>query len=136
MQWLKNKLDATNLNDLPKQDVLATLLELTCRATTDALEQSAATVQALYICGGGAHNPLLCTRLQQRLNIPVQATDALGINPDWVEAALFAWLAQQRIKLQPINTTSITGAAHPVILGSLYAAHQDKVSINILNLRS
>jgi anhydro-N-acetylmuramic acid kinase len=54
--------------------------------------------------------------------IKVATTDALGMPPDWVEAAAFAWLAHQTLEEQPGNVPTVTGAKRAVILGGIYKA--------------
>ena len=77
----------------------------------------------VYICGGGAANPLLMADLAQRLpNSPVMTTAEIGIAPDWVEAIAFAWLAKQHMHKQPGNLPAVTGASRLAILGALYPA--------------
>ncbi|MBS1185912.1 MAG: anhydro-N-acetylmuramic acid kinase, partial [Proteobacteria bacterium] len=49
-------------------------------------------------------------------------TSALGIDPDWVEALAFAWLARQTLHHVPGNLPSVTGARGPRILGAIYPA--------------
>jgi anhydro-N-acetylmuramic acid kinase len=49
----------------------------------------------------------------------VESTLAYGIDPDWLEAAAFAWLAKQAIVGRSGNIPEITGARYPVILGRL-----------------
>jgi len=39
---------------------------------------------------------------------------------DAVEACTFAWLAERRLRRQPGNVSSVTGAEAPVILGGIY----------------
>ncbi|HLU62377.1 MAG TPA: anhydro-N-acetylmuramic acid kinase, partial [Gammaproteobacteria bacterium] len=41
-------------------------------------------------------------------------------DPDFVEAAAFAWLAQQRLASRPGNLPSVTGATQAAPLGSVY----------------
>jgi anhydro-N-acetylmuramic acid kinase len=50
----------------------------------------------------------------------VQTTGARGIDPQHVEGAGFAWLAQQYVNALPGNLPSVTGARHFVPLGALY----------------
>jgi anhydro-N-acetylmuramic acid kinase len=105
------------------QDVQATLLELTCQSIVQAIKAHAPNTSELYVCGGGAHNPPILERLSQLMSpAPVQTTSVLGIEPDWVEAAAFAWLAKQTMHKQAGNLMSVTGAKHPVILGGIYQA--------------
>jgi len=68
-------------------------------------------------------NTHLVERIQARLTgIPLQSTAAHGIDPDFVEAILIAWLAHEHLAGRPINTPSVTGATHPVRLGALWPA--------------
>jgi len=55
-------------------------------------------------------------------DVAVATTSELGIDPDWVEACAFAWLARQALLLQPGNLASVTGAAGPRVLGAIYPA--------------
>jgi anhydro-N-acetylmuramic acid kinase len=60
------------------------------------------------------------TRLQAGLaEIPVTSTLDYGIDPDWAEAAAFAWLAKQHLEGKPGNIPEVTGASGPVVLGRL-----------------
>ncbi|MCP4466567.1 MAG: anhydro-N-acetylmuramic acid kinase, partial [Halieaceae bacterium] len=45
---------------------------------------------------------------------------ALGMDPDWVEAAAFAWLACQTLTNSAGNAPVVTGAAGERILGGIY----------------
>ena len=105
------------------QDVQATLLELTARSIADAASTCAPAPAAVYICGGGAHNGRLMERLQQLLKgCSVSTTAALGVDPDWMEAMAFAWLAlrcQQRLSG---NLPAVTGAYAERVLGAIYPA--------------
>jgi len=47
-------------------------------------------------------------------------TTEFGIDPDWVEATAFAWLAKQTLLKKPGNAHHSTGAKHPCILGGVY----------------
>lgn len=77
----------------------------------------------VYICGGGAANPLLMADLAQLLpNSPVMTTAEIGIDPDWVEAIAFAWLAKQHVHKQPGNLPAVTGASRKAVLGAFYPA--------------
>lgn len=104
-------------------DVQATLIELTARTITDGITALPFAVNAVYVCGGGAYNHCLMTRLETLL-YPRQlaSTTQLGIAPEWVEAAAFAWLAQQTLHGKPSNLPSATGATGHRILGAIYPA--------------
>ena len=116
--WLSSYLQGT---DIEAVDVQATLCELTAVTIADAIELHAPTTRRVLVCGGGAHNTFLMQRLA--INLPkmaVQSTQAVGIDPDWVEAAAFAWLAKQHLAGKPGNVPAVTGAREAVVLGSLF----------------
>ena len=102
-------------------DVQATLAELSAASIADAIRSLGDTLDTLAVCGGGAHNTDLVTRLQRRLpDTRVDTTASWGIEPDWVEAAAFAWLAHERLAGRPGNVPSVTGARHATPLGGIY----------------
>lgn len=104
-------------------DVQATLVELTVGSLADAIVALPFTVAEVYVCGGGAYNHYLMARLRTRLQPRLLAgTDQLGIAPEWVEAAAFAWLAQQTLAGRPGNEPAVTGADKYCTLGAIYPA--------------
>lgn len=114
-------LEAALHGDEAPQDVQATLLELTAQAIAQAINRHCAGAQAVFVCGGGAHNLALMARLAVLLpECRVSDTQALGIDADWVEALAFAWLAQQAVLGKPGNLPGVTGARGPRILGAIY----------------
>jgi anhydro-N-acetylmuramic acid kinase len=122
LDWLQQAL--TRLNPPPAaEDVQATLLQLTAHTIARAVRQFLPGLDELFVCGGGSHNrALLASLTEQFLPVPVQSTEALGLHPDWVEAAAFGWLAHQALEGRPGNLPSVTGARHPAILGGIYKA--------------
>lgn len=104
-------------------DVQTTLLELTTRSITQAIKHECRGSKEIYVCGGGAKNQTLMSRLTALLpEHQVSTSDQLGLPVDAVEAAAFAWLAQAFIAGDPGNLASVTGAKGPRILGALYPA--------------
>ena len=62
-------------------------------------------------------------RIAARLpGVEVGSTADVGIDPDFVEAAGFAWLAREALAGRPGNRPSVTGARGPRILGGIYPA--------------
>lgn len=101
-------------------DLQATLAELTAR-TLAAGVRSAVRQAEVYICGGGAANADLCSRLARCLpDCQLGTTVELGIPPDWVEATAFAWLARARLTRVAGNVASATGAERPALLGAVH----------------
>lgn len=103
------------------EDVQATLLELTARSCADALQASLPQARRLLVCGGGVHNRALMQRLAELLApMIVESTAACGIDPDFVEAMTFAWLARETLAGRPGNLPSVTGARGPRVLGAIF----------------
>ncbi len=117
--WLARQLK--HFPDLRPVDVQATLCQLTAETIARAVREYASHTQSLYICGGGAHNKALMEGLATALKeIPVSTSQALGIEPEWVEAVAFAWLAKQGLYRQPGNLPAVTGAKGERVLGGIY----------------
>lgn len=108
--------------ELTPQQILSTLNQLTVE--TLALELDKLKLPAntnCLICGGGAYNKTLLNRLQRRCpNLIIDTTASLNIDPNAIEAMMCAWLAKQRLELQPIDLRQISGSSRPVILGGIW----------------
>ncbi|WP_212631073.1 anhydro-N-acetylmuramic acid kinase [Pseudomonas sp. KB-10] len=119
--WLLGHLQA--LQTLASEDVQATLVELTARSIVSALRNAQAHTDTLLVCGGGAHNACLMKRLSEMLpDTEVSSTAAEGVDPDWVEAMAFAWLAHCALEGIAGNRPSVTGAKGLRVLGAIYPA--------------
>nr|VFK15687.1 MAG: anhydro-N-acetylmuramic acid kinase [Candidatus Kentron sp. LPFa] len=118
--WLQARLAGIHPTPSPP-DIQRTLHDLTITTLQDAITHHAPACREILVCGGGAKNPLLLQGLQQQLpHCRVDTTNRYGIDPDWVEAMAFAWLARQTLRGLPGNAPSVTGARHPVVLGAIY----------------
>lgn len=105
------------------QDVQATLLELTATTVVDALRAHQSATRRLLVCGGGVRNTRLLARIAALLpGVVVESTAAHGLDPDFLEAMAFAWLARQTLAGLPGNVPSVTGARGPRVLGVIYPA--------------
>jgi anhydro-N-acetylmuramic acid kinase len=61
--------------------------------------------------------------LQNRFDsVPVQSTADFQIDPDYLEAVGFAWLAKRTLEGLPGNLPEVTGARGLRILGGIYPA--------------
>ena len=117
--WLEARLAALPGAPSP-QDVQATLAELTAATIADACRAFGA--DECRVCGGGARNEHLMTRLAARLApAEVTSTAALGVDPGSVEALAFAWLARERLAGRAANLPAVTGAKGPRVLGAVHA---------------
>ncbi|MBC8519394.1 MAG: anhydro-N-acetylmuramic acid kinase [Gammaproteobacteria bacterium] len=109
------------VKSLPVEDVAATLCELTAVTVADAVRDQNVGRQQLLVCGGGAHNSFLLERMAVNLSgWSVDSTASIGVDPDWVEAVAFGWLARQTVRGDVGNIPSVTGANQSVILGAIF----------------
>lgn len=112
--------------DLSPGVVQATLLTLTAETISEAIRETAQTAEEIYICGGGALNLALLASLERLLTpAKVGTTTPLGLDPQWVEAAAFAWLARQTLLGLPGSLAEVTGASKSEILGAIFPAGID-----------
>lgn len=117
MDWL-SAFDLTTKNI---EDVQRTLLAFTAKSIAHELSQSKQPIERLIACGGGVHNAALMHALSDALpETTVQSSAAWGVDPDYVEAIAFAWMAHQTINHLPSNVPSVTGAEGARILGGIY----------------
>ncbi len=117
LDWLEQHIRETELD---KHDVLRTLNQFTAVVIAQTIKQEAKGCTEIYICGGGAHNKLLRKELATLLmGLEVKDSSVLGIDPDYVEAAAFAWLARQTLLGKTGNIPTVTGAKKTVVLGSV-----------------
>lgn len=121
LDWLQNRL--ASLPRLPTENVQATLLELTAQSICESLRSAQPQTDELLVCGGGAHNATLMNRIASLLPATrVSSTATHGIDPDWVEAMAFAWLAHCCLHGIAANRPSVTGARGLRVLGAIYPA--------------
>ncbi|HXD38487.1 MAG TPA: anhydro-N-acetylmuramic acid kinase [Rhodanobacter sp.] len=120
LDWLAARAPIASLEPA---DVQATLLELTARSVAAAVELHASAAADVLACGGGVHNGRLMHRLGELLAPRrLGSTAGHGVDPDFLEATAFAWLARQRLLNLPGNLPAVTGARGPRVLGAIYSA--------------
>jgi len=124
LKWLDRKLTAFGKSSAPA-DIQNTLTEFTAKSIADAIQLISKNGETVWVCGGGIENLFLMQRLQAHLpNYKIKSTSEAGIDPKWIEAAAFAWLAKQTLLKKPGNCISVTGAKQETVLGAIYAAHE------------
>ncbi|RZA19077.1 MAG: anhydro-N-acetylmuramic acid kinase [Lysobacteraceae bacterium] len=117
--WVESKLRG----DEAPADVQATLLALSVQTIADALRAAQPGTRRMIACGGGVHNTVLMAALAQALpDIEVESSEARGMDPDFMEAMAFAWLARETLAGRPGNLPAVTGAAGLRVLGAVYPA--------------
>ena len=116
--WLASHMDGLQLEPV---DVQATLLVLSAISVADLLRESLPECRRLIVCGGGVHNLALMDALVKALpDVIVESSARHGIDPDFVEASGFAWLARETLAGRPGNLPRVTGARGPRVLGAIY----------------
>jgi anhydro-N-acetylmuramic acid kinase len=117
-----NWLQSFDIDRFAAADVQATLCELSAATIATAINESAGNTGEVFICGGGVHNTELMRRLDQHLSAAtVSSTQSVSLDPDWVEAVAFAWLAMRTMHGQTGNLPGVTGASHKVVLGDIHS---------------
>ena len=111
--------------DIPLSDLLRTLVEFTVCSIVSAYEKFVyprADVEEVILSGGGARNPLMVSRLREKLapthGIPVDAKEAVG----------FAVLANETVCGNRANVPGVTGASDATVLGKI------SIGKNIINV--
>lgn len=121
LNWLQTHLTGTE----NPHDVLRTLVQFSAQTIADAIEIAAPDSQNVFVCGGGiANNSLMncLTSIFATQNRQWHSTAVLQLEPQWVEAAAFGWLAACWCERVPSNPPVATGANRAVILGAGYWA--------------
>ena len=115
-KWLYKHLPMVQV--LKDEDIQRTLLELTALSIANDVNKT--NTNLLIVCGGGANNGFLMSRLKNLCNIKVSKSDEFGVSSEFMEAMAFAWLAHKRINRQTVSLSSVTGSTKDSILGGIY----------------
>jgi anhydro-N-acetylmuramic acid kinase len=99
-EWIAN---------LKPQDAVATLTALCAATVVAALQFAPAKIGAVYVTGGGRHNPVLMSMLRAGLDCPVMQVEEVGLDGDMLEAQAFAYLAVRVLRGLPTSCPSTTG---------------------------
>lgn len=119
LDWVRQRFPA--LDGVAVADAQATFCELTAQTIADAIALEAPATRGVFVCGGGARNTFLMRRLAALMPERRVATTAdLGLAPNLVEAAAFAWLAMRTMRGLPGNLPAATGARESAVLGGIY----------------
>ena len=123
LSWLDKKLERARHATIRLEDLTATLTALSVRSIADAIARFAPRTREVLVCGGGVHNPRLLEGLSIAMPGRVVASTAqAGIDPDWMEAMAFGWLASRTLSGLYGNVPEVTGAEGPRVLGGIYPA--------------
>ena len=102
-------------------DTMATLAELTVETIASSLLFLPQTLNSILITGGGYRNVNLMKCLKDRLKLKFLNEEQLGINFDYIESELIAYLSARSIYNLPITFPSTTGVSQPSTAGKFYS---------------
>ena len=113
----------TEKKHLSLPDLLRTLVEFTVCSIVSAYERfvyPCADIEEVILSGGGARNPVMVSRLREKL-APVRLclSDDYGIPLDAKEAVGFAVLANETVCGNRANVPGVTGARDSTVLGKI-----------------
>ena len=99
---------------------MATLAEFTIETIADSLKLLPKKIKSILITGGGYRNIHLMKRLKDKLKLKIFNEKQFGINFDYIEAELIAYLSARSIYKLPFTFPSTTGVSKPLSGGKLY----------------
>ena len=102
-------------------DLIATLTAFTVQSIAAGIRRFCpGEFAALWVGGGGVHNPRIMEGLRHALpSLAVRSLAELGVDPDAREALAFAVLANETLLGRPGNIPAATRAQRPVVLGKI-----------------
>lgn len=117
----ENWLHKQQIFTLAPNDALATLNALTANTIANDVKSHAPTPCPVAITGGGVHNKYLLELLQQNLkDYQIISLKKWGLDPDYTEAILMAYLGKLALQQIPAPAKEFTGATHNSVLGTIY----------------
>ena len=110
-QYFFAKLD--QLRALNVNDAMATLNAFTVEAIVHSIQRMPTQPTSVIVAGGGQHNAVLMSNLHSKLPCDVKTADELGMDGDYTEAELMAYLAARHQYQQPYTYPGTTGVNTP-----------------------
>ena len=101
-------------------DIMATLAEFTIETIANSLKLLPKKIKSVLITGGGCRNIYLMKRLKDTLKLKVYNETQLGINFDYIEAELIAYLSARSLYRLPFTFPTTTGVTKPLSGGKLF----------------
>jgi len=101
-------------------DVMATLAEFTIETIVTSLKFLPKKIKSILVTGGGCRNVYLMKRLKDKLKLKIYKETQLGINFDYIEAELIAYLSARSLYRLPFTFPTTTGVEKPLTGGKLF----------------
>ena len=130
MSYVQQVLKRGRRQKLSFVDILATSCRCIAQVIGDAQQWISQPVQEVVAGGGGVRNACLWRELESRFApVSLKTMEACGSHSTAFEAQAFAILAYQHIQGVCGNLPSVTGARHPVVLGTVSPGHNHPVRL-------
>ncbi|MGY3439220.1 MULTISPECIES: anhydro-N-acetylmuramic acid kinase [unclassified Marinovum] len=97
------------VRELDDADAAATMCAMAASAVMRGMEHCPTPPKALYVTGGGRHNPVMMQMLGVSLDCPVAPVEDVGLDGDMLEAQAFGYLAVRVARGLPTSSPSTTG---------------------------
>jgi anhydro-N-acetylmuramic acid kinase len=98
-------------------DALRTAVEVSVRLISE--EVNFFRPDICILCGGGTKNKFMVSRLKEEIKVHTVVSDDVGVNSDFVEPILFAYLAYLRVNGVRVDMSKITGAKISYLPGKI-----------------
>jgi anhydro-N-acetylmuramic acid kinase len=98
-------------------DALRTAVEVSVRLISE--EVNFFRPDICILCGGGTKNKFMVSRLKEEIKVHTVVSDDIGVNSDFVEPILFAYLAYLRVNGVRVDMSKITGAKISYLPGKI-----------------
>ncbi|TWU23651.1 anhydro-N-acetylmuramic acid kinase [Bythopirellula polymerisocia] len=105
--------DFVDVSRLSVEDGAATLCAVTAESVYRAVQNLPAMPKQVWVTGGGVHHPVIMSMLRERFK-DVRNISERGLNPDFLEAECFAWLAVRHLENLPLTIPATTGCEKSV----------------------
>lgn len=105
---------------LSPEDGAATLIAISAEAAAQAARGLSPTPLRWFVCGGGRLNPVYLRELRARLDAPVEAVEAVGLDGDAIEAQAMAFIAVRTLEGLPSTFPGTTGCRAPTVAGTVF----------------
>ena len=102
-----------------KEDAMATLSKITQKSITNSLKYLPKKIKSLYLCGGGSKNKFLVSEIQKKLGNIIITDKIFGVEPNFIESEMIAYLAARSFYNYPITFPKTTGVKVPLSGGEI-----------------
>jgi anhydro-N-acetylmuramic acid kinase len=120
LQWVKKRQQEAAIQDLPPENMIATLTWLSAQSIVDTIQKACGVNRPeIYLSGGGMHNAQLIEWIEKLYGQTTHSFAEIGFNPDAKEAACFAVLANEMLSGRSFTINPKNNAGRQVNFGKI-----------------